>query len=203
MCRWILLFLLFTTGAAAQERGAYQIIAEMNALTEPFIVVIGDSLTAGAQIPRVCGLRVVNAGISGARASSFIGLAEEMTASRLAPKLVVVALGINDALNGYQTDFSAAYPLLVYSLPKVPLAVATLAPIDPAMSDGSRVNLSTMAEVDAAIRATAKYKDATLIDLGAIAGFETRDGIHPTEGSRPLWDRAIIAGIEGALNCEG
>jgi lysophospholipase L1-like esterase len=166
------------------------------------IVVIGDSLVEDAKLPsKLCGLPIINAGIGGARASNFISIAEEMTAQQATPQLIVVALGTNDSLSLYRSDFRAAYRLLIDSLPNVPLALGIPSPVSPLMSDGSRADLIKMSGIDKEIRDAAAYKRAMLIDLGTIQGFETRDGIHPTEKARLLWDRAIIDGIKRSLDC--
>jgi len=197
----LILALLFTASARAQVQDSSQ-IAKMSGVGVPFVLVLGDSLTAGANLPpSVCGFPIVKIGVGGARPSTFITLAEEITASKLVPKLVVVALGINNSLKGYQTDFRATYSLLLQSLPATPLALATTAPIDPNGSDGSRVNLPLMTAINSDIRDIARTKSATLIELGSLEGFETRDGIHPTGAAKTAWREAIIAGIKPALGC--
>lgn len=197
------LTLLLSASARAQVQDSSQIV-KMIGVGVPFVLVLGDSLTAGSTLPpSACGLPIVKIGVGGARPSTFITLAEEITASGLVPKLIVVALGINNSLTGYRTDFRATYSMLLQSLPTTPIALATTAPIDPAGSDGSRVNLPTMSAINSDIRDIARAKGATLIELRDLKGFETRDGIHPTKAARPLWDRAIIAGIDRALNCDG
>lgn len=205
MIRWILLFFIVATVAFAEGPETSQILKQMMSATKPFIAVIGDSLTSTSRFPEeICGFPVLNAGISGSRASTFISLAEDMTAAKVNAKLIVVALGINDTLGVYRTDFASSYRLLIDSLPKVPIAIATLAPIDHSMSDGSRVNLSRMAMVNLNIRTVALYRQATLIELSAMAlrEFDTVDGIHPTPRSRPIWDDAITHGIKSALKCD-
>lgn len=196
-----ILALLFTAPARAQVQDSSQIV-KMIGVGVPFVLVLGDSLTAGANLPpSICGLPIVKIGVGGARPSTFITLAEEITASKLVPKLVVVALGINSSLTGYQTDFRATYSILLQSLPATPLALATTAPIDPKGSDGSRVSLPTMVAVNSTIRDIAKAKSTTLIELGNLEGFETRDGIHPTQKAKNVWRDAIMAGIKQALGC--
>src|ERR1700721_1411488 len=90
-------------------------------------------------------------GSAGSRASTFIPFAEEMTARRLSPALIVITLGINDAVLAYRTDFRATYGLLIDSLPKSPIALATLAPVDTNFPVAKILNPSTIKSIDAAI----------------------------------------------------
>jgi hypothetical protein len=121
----------------------------------------------------------------------------------LGPALIVIALGINDAVLAYRTDFRATYGLLIDSLPKSPIALATLAPVDTNFPVAKILNPSTIKSIDAAIIEIAASRRAPIIDLGAIVGIESRDGIHPTESSYHHWITVIVAGIENALKCDG
>ena len=81
------------------QRDMRNALAKMGDIRGPFVVILGDSLTQNARLPTsVCGMPLINAGVSGSRASTFIPFAEEMTALQLSPALVVVALGLNDAI---------------------------------------------------------------------------------------------------------
>jgi acyl-CoA thioesterase-1 len=87
----------------------------------PLVVFLGDSLTAGwrlredeaypalvarALVTRGRSLRVVNAGVSGDTAAE--GHARLAGVLRLRPDVVVVALGINDALRGMPLEATEA-----------------------------------------------------------------------------------------------
>jgi lysophospholipase L1-like esterase len=179
-------------------------LEKMSRTNGTFIVIIGDSLTQNARLPAsVCGTPLINAGIGGSRASTFIPFAEEMTARQLSPALIVIALGINDAVLAYRTDFRATYGLLIDSLPKSPIALTTLAPVDTNFPVAKMLNPSTIKSIDAAIIEIAASRWAPIIDLGAIVGIESRDGIHPTESTYHHWITVIVAGIESALKCDG
>jgi hypothetical protein len=185
------------------QRDMAEALAQMNSANGPFIVIIGDSLTRNKHLPAsVCGIALINAGIDGARASTFIPFAEEMTALKLSPALVVIALGINDAVSTYRTDFKSTYGLLIDSLPQSPLALATLAPVDTDLPFAKRLNPSTVISIDATIMDIAASRQAPIIALDAIVGLGTRDGIHPTDRTYHLWTAVIIAGIERALKCD-
>jgi len=144
---------------------------------------------------------LINAGTGGSRASTYIPFAEEMRAQKISPSLVVIALGTNDAISGYGTDFIPAYELLIRSLPASSLAFATPPPVDG--SGAGILNMPALRSIDLAIKEIAASQKATLIDLGKIVGLETSDGIHPKETTYPIWIKAVVQGIEGAMKCKG
>jgi lysophospholipase L1-like esterase len=212
--RWAIFLLVLvasniTTGYVVKknvdhQRDMLEALEKMSRTNGTFIVIIGDSLTQNARLPAsVCGTPLINVGIGGSRASTFIPFAEEMTARQLSPALIVIALGINDAVLSYRTDFRATYGLLIDSLPKSPIALTTLAPVDTNFPVAKMLNPSTIKSIDAAIIEIAASRGAPIIDLGAIVGIESRDGIHPTESTYRHWITAIVAGIESALKCDG
>jgi lysophospholipase L1-like esterase len=185
------------------QRDMAEALAKMNSAKDPFIVIIGDSLTKNRHLPAsVCGMPLINAGIDGSRASTFIAFAEEVTAQKLSPALVVIALGINDAVSTYRTGFKATYGLLIDSLPRSPIALATLAPVDTSLPFAKMLDPSAIKSIDATIVEIAASRQAPIIDLGAIVGLRTRDGIHPTDSTYHLWVTVIVAGIERALKCD-
>jgi lysophospholipase L1-like esterase len=183
------------------QRDMRNALAKMSDIRGPFVVILGDSLTQNARLPTsVCGTPLINAGVSGSRASTFIPFAEEMTALQLSPTLVVVALGINNAISEYRSDFRSAYGLLIDSLPKSPIALATLAPVDRNLPEAAKINPAIMKRVDETIRDISTSRQATIIDL-AIINIESSDGVHPTESTYPLWNNVVVSGIRTALGC--
>src|ERR1700737_3786659 len=177
--RWAIFLLVLavsniTTGYVVKknvdhQRDMLEALKKMSRTNGAFIVIIGDSLTQNARLPAsVCGIPLINAGIGGSRASSFIPFAEEMTARQLSPTLIVIALGINDAVLAYRTDFRATYGLLIDSLPKSPIALTTLAPVDTNFPVAKMLNLSTIKSIDAAIIEIAASRSAPIIAFSAI-----------------------------------
>lgn len=162
----------------------------------PFVLMIGDSITERSTLPlEVCGVPLVKVGIGGSRASTFIPLAEVMNSRKIAPSIIVVALGLNDANEEYRSSFGVSYNLLLDTLPKAPLILATLTPVaDERMGRNS--------EVDEIVRKTAAERSVASIDLSKLRDFRTIDGVHLTDTAYPAWNEQIIAAIERSL-CPG
>ena len=79
-----------------------------------FVLVIGDSITERSTLPlEICGGPLVKLGIGGSRASTFIPFAEVMNSRKIAPSLIVVALGLNDAKNIGPASASATICCLI------------------------------------------------------------------------------------------
>ena len=157
----------------------------------PFVVIIGDSLTNNAHFPsQICGYRTINMGIDGAKASTFIQYAEQMSFSNLHPSFIVVALGVNDAIQTGGSDFKEALDLLLRNLPRaVPLALTTVFQ-----------NVPSIDTINDEIRKAANRKGATIIETENL-GILTSDGVHPTHASQPTWESAIVSGIKRGLAC--
>jgi hypothetical protein len=156
----------------------------------PFVVIIGDSLANNAHFPsQICGYRTINMGIDGAKASTFIQYAEQMSFSNLHPSLVVVALGVNDALQTGGSDFKESLELLLRNLPRSPLALTT-----------AFQNVVSIGTINEEIRKAANRKGAILIETETL-GILTSDGVHPTHASQPTWENAIVSGIRRGLGC--
>jgi hypothetical protein len=157
---------------------------------EPFVVIIGDSLTNNARFPsQICKYRTINMGIAGARASTFIQYAEQMSFSNLHPSLVVVAIGVNDAIQTGGSDFKDSLELLLRNLPRAPLALTTVFQ-----------NVASVDKINEEIRKAANRKGAILIETESL-GISTSDGIHPTHAWEPIWENAIVSGIRRGLGC--
>lgn len=149
------------------------------------VAIIGDSITRRAKFPeQICGLRVVNMGIAGARASAFIQYAEEMRDRALHTKLVVIALGSNDRDHD---EFVASMTMMLHRLPQTSLALATTFRKD--------------AEINQTIRALSDRDGATIIDMTG-SGIRTDDGKHPSDDEQyRLWTLFMTQEIERILGC--
>lgn len=60
------------------------------------VLLVGDSTAERFHLPTLCGLPVLNAGVGRASAEEVLPLAQTLKA-RLAPRLVIVSVGLNDA----------------------------------------------------------------------------------------------------------
>ena len=128
-------------------------------------------------------------GIDGAKASTFIQYAEQMSSSNLHPSLVVVALGVNDAIQTGGSDFKDSLGLLLQNLPRSSLAITT-----------AFQKVASIDTINDELRQAANRKDAVLIETENL-GILTSDGVHPTHASQPKWENAIVSGIRRALGC--
>jgi len=70
------------------------------------VLLIGDSITQQQDISSLCGLPVINAGIAGSKVEDWTSLAPELV-RRLKPKIVIYALGVNDADRNLAFDADA------------------------------------------------------------------------------------------------
>jgi hypothetical protein len=184
------------------QRDMTEALAKMRRVHEPFVVVLGDSITQDARLPAtVCGMPFINAGITGSRVSTFVPFAEEMVAQGIKPALTVIALGVNDTVSGYQTDFASAYRLLVDSLPRTQLIFVTPAPVDLSKPAAARLDAARLQFVTAKIMEAASSGNSSLIDLSKIS-LQSEDGIHPDAATYPVWIAAVADGIESFLKCK-
>jgi lysophospholipase L1-like esterase len=188
---------------AAIEERRRAVLNQISALApNSYIVVLGDSITQRAPFPdHVCGLTLVNAGISGSRTSQIISFVEEMDVINAAPAAVVIALGVNDAQSRYRTSayFRRTYEALIDRLPLRRIVLATLAPIDFSGSDGKNISPMFAKVIDDAVRASASDKGLPLIDLGSLQEYATIDGLHPALNSYTSWIATVLGGIRSIL----
>ncbi|MCK1313365.1 hypothetical protein [Bradyrhizobium sp. 23] len=152
-----------------------------------YVVILGDSVTKRARWPKqVCGYSLINMGIAGARASTFIQYSQEMKLRGLKPSLTVVALGTNDALQMKGIDFDSSFELLLRNLHQ-PLSLVTA--FQPAV-----------AEVNKKIRTWADREEALVIETEGLP-IPTDDGIHPAKATFNSWTDVVLAGIRKGLAC--
>jgi len=172
------------------HRDMINAMQSMSRADGPFVVIIGDSLTDNAHFPsQICKYRTISIGIAGAKASTFIQYAEQMSFSNLHPSLVVIAIGVNDAIRTSGSNFKDSLELLLRNLPRSPLALTTVFQ-----------NVASVDTINEEIRKAANRKGAILIETEFL-GISTTDGIHPTRDSQPTWENAIVSGIRRGLGC--
>jgi len=191
----LLLVLLLASGAAAPASLAAE---------ERVIVAFGDSLTAGLGVdagrtyPALLGerlkregydYRVVNAGVSGDTTAG--GLRRVDWALRLKPEIVILELGVNDALRGQKlTSVRANLDQLVsrFHAAGARVLVAGMR-LPPNYGDRYAEDFHRLYG-DVARARNAPLMPFFLDGVGAVAHLNQADGIHPTaEGYAIVVDR--------------
>lgn len=165
------------------------------------VIVLGDSIVEGATLPdALCGYPIVNAGVVGAGIEYFQRHATELLGPAH-PRLIVLAVGINNANPIAEKQFRLNYQKTVASLAGVaPVAVATITPVRSGRgSEGYDATL--VPKLNDIIKTTPNAM--AVIDLnGPLSGANwTSDGIHLGSAGNELWTKAMVDGVRDILNC--
>jgi lysophospholipase L1-like esterase len=161
----------------------------------PPILIVGDSITEAALLPSVlCKAPVINAGIGGAGTTTdFQFIIRRSLAGRKA-KLIVVALGTNDA---YETDaarFKTRYAAQVAHLK--PFAERMLlVKIPPLSSNHLNLMQDNVAPLNRAVEAVAVENDLHVISLQELESVQSLDGVHLSDAGYAVWDKKVTEGI--------
>jgi lysophospholipase L1-like esterase len=155
----------------------------------------------GAPLPKlICGHAVVNAGVTGASIEYFERHAAELLGSSR-PRLLVLAVGINNASPTAAKEFQSHFQKTVASLSHT--AVVVVATVTPVRNGAGSVGYDAkiVQRLNAVIKATPNA--ANVIELNApLSGANwTTDGIHFGPDGYALWTKAMVDGINGALGC--
>jgi hypothetical protein len=146
------------------------------------IVVLGDSIVEQQQIDRLCGLPVLNAGISGARIGHYVGLTPRvLTLAR--PSRVVVALGTND-LRGRKPTSPTEFEQQVQQV----LAEAGPRPIVVGVAGPQAKSLNNVLAAAARARGGV-FVEPPPVDL-------TSDGVHLSAAGKREWRRRVEAACD-------
>ena len=160
------------------------------------VVVLGDSLVERADIATLCGARVLNAGIAGARVGDLLAFAPQLFAAAH-PQLVIVAVGVNDAHVWGRTDpatFGRDYARLI-QMAKTAAATVKVSDIAPVGAPHfARALLFDSAHIERLNR-TLPALGVPVIELSnamAKAGKPlpdayTNDGVHLTAAGYVQW----------------
>jgi hypothetical protein len=182
------------------SRERYFAIRDVIRTTPTAVIVFGDSIVESAPLPpSICGTPIVNAGIGGAGIDYFVRYSKELLGAS-APKLIVLAVGINDAHEETLRSFRSRYQSAVTALSqRAPLVLATIAPVEP----GTFTQM-IMPGALPLLNKTIKDTGEAIIDLNEqmIGSHLTTDGVHLNAKGYALWTRAIIEGIRKGLGCE-
>ena len=203
-------FLLGATiaGAASLARGrphshvqVREIAVLSHARQERFpVVVMGDSIVEFADLPNLCGQRVLNAGLAGAKVKDLLAFAPQLL-SIDRPDLVVIAVGVNDAQAGGKTDlltFREEYAALVKRVRQVAPAVVILnvAPVArPSFVDARTFDPAAIANINRTLTTLGvpviDLSDAMARPGAPLPSAYTDDGVHPNATGYIRWREAI------------
>jgi hypothetical protein len=174
---------------------------EIRQTPDDSVIVFGDSIVQGAPLPKlICGHPVVNAGVVGAAIGYFQRHAAELLGSSH-PRLIVLAVGINNASPIAAEQFQSRYQATIAPLSRTaPVAVATITPVRSGAGSVS-YDATLVPTLNAAIRATPNA--SSVIDLNEpLSGTNlTTDGIHLGEDGYARWVKAMVEGIGDAIGC--
>ncbi len=173
------------------------VIAQQLARVEAPIVVLGDSLIEATMFPsEICGHAVVNAGIGGARLQDFGGTGFRLLDGNH-PALIVLALGVNDALSQSQT-FETDLIQLLRQLRQFSRNVMAFGVSDvetgPLVNDSAALN-GIIAKQNAVY---AKIMGGTFSPAPSLGRAHTVDGIHLAPSAYWKWSSSLFAAIEAA-----
>ncbi|MBR1124902.1 SGNH/GDSL hydrolase family protein [Bradyrhizobium lablabi] len=144
------------------------------------ILVIGDSITEGAKLPREIGGRaVINAGISGATVEDFERIAPGLVAGK--PSFVVIALGTN----GTAESLRVSYPALLHRL-------KALSPHMMVVGVTQQIDADAK---NAAIKAAADREGIHFFAVPLPAGSTRLDGVHLNDAGYRIYTPALAAEI--------
>jgi lysophospholipase L1-like esterase len=172
------------------------------------VIVVGDSITEGAPLPSsICGHAVVNDGIGGMTAQSYLPLASQFLTNEAAG-LIVVALGTNDSTivspewSVVERSYSNLLDLLAQHTPNIVLAGIPPFEMNGALAKGF-INQASGDRNDAGIRTIAETRKLSFIDLRHDIHGEglTRDGIHLNAAGYAQWRDDIVSHIMSSIGC--
>jgi lysophospholipase L1-like esterase len=160
------------------------------------------------QLDRLCGVPTLAAGVSGARVDEIVDFSHRIVAAA-DPETIVVAIGVNDTVRGFETDdaaFTASYRRLLapWTGGRARLVLATLMPVaDEGPLGREHFDPTRMARLNEIVRGLADETGLAVIPLdrlptvasGGLRPDLTDDGVHPTPEGYRHW----IAAIEGAV----
>ena len=186
---------------------AFMVRSQLAQTTSP-VIVIGDSITEAALFPSsVCGHTVVNAGIGGMTAGSYLAQFQQITTNQ-PMDLAVIALGTNDAssISNAETGFAASYVALADFVAKdAPKTIFVgIPPIDAngALAKGY-FNLDSASRINDTIHNLARDRKIGFVDLRTeMTGPNlTVDGVHLDRAGYQLWSAAMLSAIRSAIGC--
>lgn len=172
-----------------RDQATASIISQQQIFTKNAVVVLGDSIVARSGVYQLCGQPALRAGIPGARLRDWSVLGPDVFA-HVRPRLVVFALGINDAAAAFKTDpdrWEADYRALVDAALPAKVAFLSIMPVDSSLADGAWVDLASRDVLNARLAKIARDTGGVLIDALPSADGLTLDGVHFNEVGQGKW----------------
>ena len=155
-----------------------------------------------AYIPAVCGVPVLNAGMSGAVVADLIPLAPDVIKQSEPPRMLI-SVGINNALPKAKhvtvSDYSQQLDQIVSAALAAGIDVSVLTQTAARSDQPLGLDIPKLKEIDGAIRRLAQRHQVRLIDVAAtLAGTggempktSTIDGVHLTAEGYAIWTSKI------------
>jgi lysophospholipase L1-like esterase len=181
----------------ASHRSQRQGMFALSQITTAPVVMLGDSLTEGAQWAEITGCGyLANRGIGGDDTAGVLRRLDGVTS--LKPAAVFLMIGVNDVNSGVSADTIADNTQgIIERLTKTGAKVYLL-PVLPVAENFKKIN-SKIDEVNRAYLKIAKETKATVIDFraemrdgdGFLKEEFSRDGIHLTSDGYRIWRDAI------------
>jgi len=166
------------------------------------VLFVGDSIVDQSFTPLICGLPVLNAGMSGATVADLFPVARDAIALAK-PALILISVGINNALpksrhvsvEAYGEQLDGMVAAAMASGARVVLLTQTAVRHDQMLS----IDLPKLNAIDGTIRNIAEQRGTQLVDItAALAGPDgqmqsgrTMDGVHLTAAGYAAWHEAI------------
>jgi lysophospholipase L1-like esterase len=166
------------------------------------VLFIGDSIVDQAYVPTVCGVPVLNAGMSGATVADLIPLALDVI-KQSKPSRMLISVGINNALPKTKrvtvSDYSQQLDQIVSAALAAGMDVSVLTQTPVRSDQPLGLDIPMLKEIDGAIRRLAQRHQIRLIDVAAtLAGTggemprtSTIDGVHLTAEGYAIWTSKI------------
>ena len=150
------------------------------------VIMVGDSFVELADMPTLCGRRVLNAGVNGAKVADVARLAPSIIANEK-PELVIVNVGVNDAHEDSMTpiaDIKRDLALIARTAEAVGARVLFLG-VAPLSGRGLSAGFD---------QGHARKINAVVRELGGrpVPVLDSDDGLHPNAAGYRVW-RSVIA----------
>lgn len=188
----------FTAGdrrRAAREADIRSTLAR----AESPVIFLGDSIVEFATLPSlVCGHPLVNAGVSGVSTTSGIDSVVAPLFGSAPPRLVLIALGANDAGKRRSADqFKSDYRSLIARLRPLGSGIALLGvpPTEGAMPQAQEESDRLIRAYNETLPSLARETGADFIPLPPMPAGHTVDGLHLNSAGYAIWNAAVLNGI--------